>query len=98
MTRKEFFAKTTGVVAGALGISMAIARFKVSPPEIQEVPKGKLYAIEFPNWLSAVDHRRVHEELAGLEKQFGCSFMVLDGGARLVNAENQGINREREEL
>lgn len=63
-------------------------------PLIKETAKGDLYAIEFgDNILSSATRARLMSSLKPLEEKHGCSFLVLDCGAKLVNP-----NHTREEV
>jgi hypothetical protein len=81
MTRSGFFK----AIAAACIAPLAGKGETVKPPQIQEVPAGKLYAIEFPGYLPQDAEARIQRNLEPLKKKFDCEFVVLDGGAHLVD-------------
>jgi len=80
LSRSDFFKMITCAAAVPL-----TARAE-SAPEIQEVPAGKLYAIEIPGHIPLSAGISVRDSLKPFEDRFNCKFMVLGGGARLVPA------------
>jgi hypothetical protein len=80
MTRTAFFSSIFGVAA-----IPQVAEGNVRP--IAERDGRKLLAIEYPieTYLSGESIQKLKQALVPYEEEFNCKFMVLSGGARVVD-------------
>jgi hypothetical protein len=53
-------------------------------PQPMELKRGSLYALEFDARLKPEHIDSIKRQLEPFTSKYGCNFVVIDGGARLV--------------